>query len=313
MKVLWGAGRARKLNTALYLLSASTSLLSGCMSNPVSGYFARMPDLATLPLQTGNSNPALPGKPGSGLPATLPPTPAPPEVPPPFAPNGILNGHFDVDTATGDMPFPIGKGNVTYHVHQYDKSNKTTTVDFFNLINKTGKQIGNIRLGTQFDQIQNTLPSSQRFYLIVVNAGLNPGGVLEINGEAIRVTNYQNLSKLLMSNKVPPPAYTIGAPQTPGDKQLQSLKLAFDSNVPAKDLLVPTSPDNCVFPNITGANGEYRDGALVIQAIDAKSLQLDPNTGAAISNGGMIWEGIVYNHYMLVDTDGSETDPHLCY
>jgi hypothetical protein len=236
---------------------------------------------------------------------TLAPTPA---IPPVYVPNGILNGHFDFDTSTGLMPFPIKRGSVTHHVHEYDKLNQTTTVDFFNPYNNFGAY------GTQgsspFDQIQTSVSTSDRFYIIIVNAPLNPGGVLQINGIPYSVRNYQNSVANLILSQVMPTAYTIGKPTKTGDVQLSSLAISFDSNIDAPSLLVPTSP-TCVMPDDPGKYGEYRDGALVVQAISAQSLSLDPATGAELkSAGGPIWEGIIYNHYEAPATP-QYTD--ICY
>jgi len=223
-------------------------------------------------------------------------------IPPTFVPNGILDGHFDVDTATQSMPFPISSGTVSFHVHEYDKVNQTTTVDFFNMSELNGGKISSTSTG--FDQFGQTLKPGDRFYLVIVNPELNPGGVLEINGAALRVTDYK---------KQPFVVYTTGTPSNKSDQQLSSLKIAFDSTVPAASLLVPTSPNDCVFPNIPGKYGEYRDGALVVQAIDAKALSLDPLTGAQLQNGGLLWEGIIYNHYVTHDANGVEIRGTKCY
>jgi hypothetical protein len=288
-----------KSNLNGMLLLASALSLTAC-NDPVNGYFAPMQQDSSTGSTTSVGNPAASASPSSPS--------SPVALPPPFVPNGILNGHFDVDTATSNMPFPTSKGTVTYHVHEYDKINQTTTVDFFNLINGGG----NIVSGNDFDQIQNTIPDPQRFYLVVVNPGLNPGGVLEVNGSVLRVTDYQNLTQQLLSSGVRPAAYTIGAPQVAGDVQLKSLKIGFDSTVTANALLVPTAPTDCVWPDIPGKLGEYRDGALVVQALDASTIELNASTGAAISGGGLIWEGVIYNHYMLTK-NGKEVDPEICY
>jgi hypothetical protein len=320
-------------------LLATALLVSGCESNTVDGYFGTMPSSATA-TSAGSSNTSttspVGGSPTSGAPISVPtagptmvptsvptvtitptpvptvtkaptpptptPTPTPSSSPTPvalpstFVPNGILNGHFDVDTATTSMPFPTGKGTVTYHVHEYDKLNQTTTVDFFNIINSNGTPED----GNDFDQVQKTIPKGKRFYLVVVNPSLNPGGVLEVNGTVLRVTDYQNLTQQLLASGVRPAAYTIGAPSTAGDVQLTSLKIAFDSNVTADELLVPTGPTACVFPDIAGK-------------LDASAIELNASTGAATSNGGLIWEGIIYNHHMIVEPNGTEVDPEMCY
>src|SRR4051812_9747117 len=54
-------------------------------------------------------------------------------------PDGILNGHFDLDTSR--QVFPFSKGTTDHHVHEYDKLYKTTSIDFFNLIDRGFDQI----------------------------------------------------------------------------------------------------------------------------------------------------------------------------
>lgn len=242
------------------------------------------------------------------------PLPAP-SLPPVIVPSGLLNGHFDVDTATSGMPYHggngAGNGVVTAHVHEYDKVNSTTTVDFFNLSNAGLDQ----EAGTALDRVQDAIHSSERFYLIVVNSKLNPGTVLEINRENLEyATTYESDQQRVLSSGGKPQVYTLGKPTVKGDKQLTDLVVAFDPTVDASSLLIPTSPVNCVFPNIPGALGEYRDGALVIQAVSVSNFVQDKYTGAAVAPvGGLIWEGIVYNHFMLKGPLGIEVDPEYCY
>lgn len=267
---------------------------------------------------SGSQSPVSPPGPGPDpIPTTAPtgtPLPAP-SLPPVIVPSGLLNGHFDLDTAVAGLPFSgttaAGNGNVTAHIHEYDKVNSTTTADFFNLSNAGIDQ----EAGSALDQIQDTINPSQRFYLISVNAKLNPGAVLEINGEApVYATTYQAAQQKILSEGGRPQAYTIGKPTHPGDKQLTQLVIAFDPTVDANSLLIPTAPMNCVIPNVSGAQGEYRDGALVIQAVDPANFIQDKDTGAALAPlGGMIWEGMVYNHYMQSGIFGIEFDPEYCY
>jgi hypothetical protein len=29
--------------------------------------------------------------------------------------------------------------------------------------------------------------------------------------------------------------------------------------------------------------------------------------------GGLLWEGLIYNHFMISDSNGNESDPEICY
>jgi len=294
------------LNKKLVLGFLTIVLLSGC-EQPynilVSGNPAgNAPGVNPTPTNIPTSAPT-----GTPLPA--------PSLPPVIVPSGLLNGHFDLDTATAGMPYDgttgAGNGTVTAHVHEYDKVNQTTTADFFNLSNEGEDQ----EAGNALDQIQDTLAPSQRFYLISVNAALNPGAVLEINDNApTYATTYQAEQEKILAAGGKPQAYTIGVPTVGGDIQLKKLIVAFDPTVDANSLLIPTGPMSCVIPNIAGPKGEYRDGALVLQAVNPVNFIQDKETGAALPPiGGMLWEGMIYNHYMAKGLFGSEYDPEYCY
>lgn len=289
---------------------------------------------------TGNVNPTIPG----GIPTSPPSgggtgTSGTPVIPPVTVTSGLLGGHFDVDTATTisaansnatvSMAYysgnAAGEGTVTAHVHEYDKVNKTTTVDFFNLSTKSVQDIAPEPNQNAFsflnqnkvplNELQNTVPATQRFYLIAINSTLNPGAMIQINGGTpVFGTVYQSHQQAILGANGKPQAYTIGTPSVSGDIQLTDLLVAFDPDVQANNLLIPTAPTNCVFPNIVGAKGEYRDGAFTIQAVDPANFIQDSATGAAIAPiGGMLWEGIIYNHFMIVDSNGDESDPEYCY
>lgn len=177
--------------------------------------------------------------------------------------NGIEGGHFDLDTST--QIYPASKGTTNHHVHEYDKAHKTTTIDFFNLID------------SKFNNVQATIPAGKSFVLNIVNARLSPGGVLEINGVS------RNVGALEAS--IRNQAYTMSS--------LSSLRLGFAANVLANGGLVPTAT-GCVRNNDLGKLGEYRSGALTLQALDA-NYQLDPKTGAATQ--GLLWEATVFWHW----------------
>lgn len=183
--------------------------------------------------------------------------------------NGVQGGHFDLDTST--QIYPYKSGTTTHHVHEYDKKYQTTTIDFFNLID------------TQFNEIHKTIPADTRFVINVVNAALSPGGVLQINGDSISVSNF-SLGQV----------YTIRGSQIMSDQVLKGLRLGFAPDTLAKNGLVP-SVTACVRHNDPGKLGEYRNGALTIQALDAANHSIDPKTGAATS--GLLWEATVFWHW----------------
>ncbi|MGZ3747707.1 MAG: hypothetical protein ACXWRE_10060, partial [Pseudobdellovibrionaceae bacterium] len=172
-----------------------------------------------------------------GQPLGISPAPAiPVNFPGEDGVNGITGGHFDLDTST--KIYPAGAGTTNYHVHEYDKSHQTTTINFFNLID------------SGFNNIQTTIPANKKFVLNVVNASLSPGGVLEINNSLIRVGDF----KLFQ-------VYTTGPAIDPDSVSLSEFRLGFSPDVLANNGLVPTDT-KCVRANDPGKFGEYRNGAL---------------------------------------------------
>ncbi len=183
--------------------------------------------------------------------------------------NGISGGHFDLDTST--KIYAASAGTTNHHEHEYDKKHKTTIIDFFNLIDPG------------YDNIQSAIPTGRRFVLNVVNASLSPGGVLDINGSLVGVTGFKRGQ-----------VFTIGPASVAGDVSLNQFRLGFSPDVLANNGLVPTAT-SCVRANDPGKLGEYRNGALTIQALDADNFTLDPATGAASS--GLLWEANVFWHW----------------
>lgn len=182
--------------------------------------------------------------------------------------DGITGGHFDLDTSTAI--YSAGAGTTNHHEHEYDKKHQTTILDFFNL------------LDSDFDYIQRTIAPDTRFVLNVVNASLSPGAVLEINGFAVPVTSFRRGQ-----------IFTLGPVRTAGDVSLTRFRMGFSPNIIAQGGLVPTAT-SCVRANDPGKNGEYRNGALTIQALNASNFSIDQATGAASS--GLLWEATVFWH-----------------
>lgn len=191
---------------------------------------------------------------------------------------GIKGGHFDLDTST--LIYPLSSGKTNHHVHEYDDKYNVTFADYFNL------------LDPKFDQINKTIAPDTRFVLIISNAQLSPGGVLSLNGQAQGVLDYQRkVADFMAGNGSALPVFTLSG--IAGQK-LQDLKIGFPMNVLANGGLIGTDT-SCVVKNNPGRLGEYRNGALIIQAVDADHFALDPVTKVATS--GLLWESTIFWHW----------------
>jgi hypothetical protein len=260
----------RGTSRAFAFLGTCACLASGC-TKPATGYFAGAAQLSLdgAPLA---SQPSVGG--GDPLPS-LPPVGT--------VDGGITGGHFDLDTS--HLTYPFSGGTTDHHVHEFDDIYKTTGADFFRLPDSAFQNIG-----------EAITDPKHRFILIVSNAELSPGGVLEINGAKVGVLDYQKVIRSDFEAAHVPQVYTLGTPQTSGDLQLKSLSVNFAVDVIPKGGLIPTQT-GCVRRNDPGANGEYRNGALLLQALDAASYQIDTVTNSAkISRGGLLWEATVFWH-----------------
>jgi len=114
------------------------------------------------------------------------------------------------------------------------------------------------------------------------------------------------------------PVFTLDVPTpaqvTQGVQQLFGLKLSFDSFAILKGDLLPTKT-GCVKGNVPGALDEYRNGALMIQALDASNLiglprfKYDAIADEWVANSaamdaplkyatkGLLWESTVFWHW----------------
>jgi hypothetical protein len=146
-------------------------------------------------------------------------------------------------------------------------------------------------------EIQNRISDpKKRFVLIVANASLSPKAALKINDQEVWAVDYQAALKALAAGALPQ-VFTMGEPTENGDKKLSTLKVAFSRKSSLNGGLRPARL-NDVQSNVLGPNGEYRNGALVIQAIDAALFNtLDPKTGVASMNQGqaLLWEVVVFS------------------
>jgi len=249
---------------------------------------------------------------------------------------GLAGGHFDVDTSHLIYPFDTGlpecdefglpvpctpKDSITTdgHVHQWDDDHNLTTIDYFDMLDP-GK-LFEINDATGF----GIAATDQPFVLTIANSELSPGGLLTINGIETPVVEYQaRLNRYLTGTLLPGeafPVYTFGSPGKAIGKglglgvelqQLLSLTLGFDVNAILDGGLLPTKT-GCVKGNVPGAKGEYRNGALMIQALDASDveggyvLDVAADEYRATSNSihaslgyataGLLWESTVFWHW----------------
>lgn len=177
---------------------------------------------------------------------------------------GLIGGHFDLDTSS--KIYDIDKGKTDHHIHEYDKKYNVTHVDFFDMYDQ--------KLGEIYEHIS---PDKQ-FALIIANSSLSPGVVLEINGLQQLAITYENAIKdYIVNPSLVPKVYTLSGAS---GAQLNSLKFFVDVNAIANGDLIPTAT-GCVRKNNLGENGEYRSGALTIQAVDINNVEFDLDKSVA--------------------------------
>ncbi len=225
---------------------------------------------------------------------------------------GLLGGHFDLDTSS--QIYPFDGGTTDGHINQWDDKYAQTTINFFDILDLNEDPLSNID-----DALKGVDPNTP-FILTVANASLSPGGVLEINGASVGVVEYQTLITRYLNGLLGPgetfPIYKLTPPTATeaaaGVIQLQSFKLSFDAFAILSGDLIPTNT-GCVRSNNPGALGEYRNGALMVQALNAANVQqnyvldvptstfvgannsVNANLGYAVS--GLFWEATVFWHW----------------
>jgi hypothetical protein len=182
---------------------------------------------------------------------------------------GLIGGHFDLDTSHGIYKF--GQGTTDHHVHEWDDKNDLTTIDYFDMtdgltsINKFNGQ---------------SVPTGDTpFFLTVSNTVINTSGVMEINGSSFSAVDYFALQTRWVEGTLAAgetfPTYILNPPtetqRDAGLRQLKSFKLSFDAFSIIKGELLGTNT-GCVRGNDIGIHGEYRNGAITMQALDAEGF-----------------------------------------
>ncbi|HRK07855.1 MAG TPA: hypothetical protein PLZ57_08815 [Pseudobdellovibrionaceae bacterium] len=206
---------------------------------------------------------------------------------------GLLAGHFDFDTA--GKVYSSREGRTTRHEHAYDDTHDLTHVDFFNMRHSSHHS------DRKFLQIRDALggSTSKVFVITVANAELSPGGILEINGVDYPVVSYQNSQDAAVAGTGPALArFSLAGGAT--STALSSLKLKFAKDAIVKGQLL-TTVWWCPVENYPGAKGEYRNGALLVQIHEIERFKLNSKR-VAPSDGGLVWEGMVFHHPKELDT-----------
>jgi hypothetical protein len=206
---------------------------------------------------------------------------------------GVPGGHFDVDTAsnfgipTHTLPYVLRSKtcinsicpqfddfNVDGHKHAYDNAYDTKTYNARN------------PLDSNLHRIQNDTFGQGDFKIIIANADLSPGIDIIINGVRRSVTDYA----LIPYSALP----------TFNSSTLTELSLAVSQDSFDDRELHRTIPE-CARANIAGANGEWRNGALTVQAIKdtgviSSTVPHAGGQGVAESDADMLHEIAAFWH-----------------
>jgi len=210
-------------------------------------------------------------------------TPTTPEEEPGGDDYGLVGGHMDLDVAS--QTYPIGNGKTDKHDHEWD-NDYGPIADFMEI-----DTMGGFRAVDTTDDLPGS-DDDRLFIVNVVNAGLSPGGVLEINGVDFPVVEWQAKVRRFLTNTMGTdeyfPVFKLDVPtvteKAKGILQLTSLKMKFASDTILVGGLHP-SVTGCVKSNHASPNGEYRNGALTTQLLDASGLTY---TGGAANPASLV-------------------------
>ncbi len=211
---------------------------------------------------------------------------------------GIHNAHFDVDTS--HLVYDFNDGETDAHTHEYDEKYDTNIVDYFNILNDDNKKKKGLR---NINDFEFGVPNdSEQFYIIIANAELSQDVQLKINGNLISVLDYQNkVDAYLNGDHNALETYSLGG--SSDATQLTSLKFVVGLDASSvQNGLIPTET-KAVVKNTPGPNDEYRDGALLIQAININKMSLNPSLGVADQDAHLYWESTIFWHVKQEDND----------
>jgi len=113
---------------------------------------------------------------------------------------GLLGGHFDLDTSS--QIYPFSGGATDGHIHEWDDKFEATTIDYMNIKGGNGNPLYEI------SHPGSGIHPTDIFIVTVANTDLSPGGVLEINGKSLSVTDYRAvLNRYLSGTMLPGEAF----------------------------------------------------------------------------------------------------------
>ena len=203
---------------------------------------------------------------------------------------GIDGGHFDVDTSSAIAE--LAHGTTDGHVHEYDDAYDVTGIDAFAF------------LDSQLHPITEDITDvDTAFVLIIANPDLSPRVRVSINTtyDETDATTYASVGGYAQVPVRDLAPYSLSG--APGTTQLTSLQLHVDPTAIAVDGLQPTVT-GCVRENDPGPDGEWRNGAITLQAValgDDWSITTDPSMSAGgvqgVATADLLWEVTLFWHW----------------
>jgi hypothetical protein len=208
----------------------------------------------------------------------------------PSTEEGLLDGHFDVDTSS--FISEIGNGETDEHEHEYDDDYLVTGVDFFDMF------------GSSLHLINQDVDANQPFRLTVLNANASVGGRMVINQTYDALDNGTWTPTTIYDNTPVDqlPIYSISG--VLGTMPLTEAGIYFHPLAIINGGLHPTKT-SCVKDNNLGPDQEWRNGAVTIQAIavniDGSSMYTIDDAMSAGGHGaatsGLLWELTLFWHW----------------
>ncbi len=241
---------------------------------------------------------------------------SPAEVPPPVAFGedlGLIGGHFDLDTTGTAGTHDWGDGDTHEHDHEWDDKTGRATVDFFEIV-ECGDPLDQDSCSSDDDhlEIHDSVGAGTPFHILVSNAEMSPGAVMNFNGISVAATDYQAQIEAALGGVGALPTFTLNG--TSG-VQMNDLSVSFGAKAIITGGLVPTAT-GCVRGNDPGKFNEYRNGAFTVQAVSTGGFPAQVNDttgpgGAPIRGGkgsglvnhigggnpALLWEATLFWHW----------------
>lgn len=181
---------------------------------------------------------------------------------------GLPGGGLNITTSSSTYDYNFGK--IDSEVTHYDDLYDVKSLDLLKPLDQ------------RLFPITYRIAENQKFVLIMVNGNLNPGAMLKLNNEYYFASEYQKLTEEFISGTGR--ALPIWTPSS-----LQQAKLMVLDDTLNEQKIIPTRTD-CVATNRPGPKGEYRNGALVLQAVGVDMLSFDSLTQSAGRSAKLLWE-----------------------